>query len=245
MIHFSAVEQSTALEEFTVIKSEWNANDFHTARECVLFDGCGEDTVRAYLDSSGVDVYDFAGGEAVPNALRTHCWAVVMLGSVKIFSGGENAVLLNVVGRSETFDIAALTGGRGNVPPSAVVTAGRCRIAFIAACDIETLMRDYPHIAANCFRFCSGRILFLNRRIHTLSCGSVESRLADFLLNEFYQEDGSFLVKLKSCVELADRLGVSRASLYRALGALENAGVIFRSGKRITILDMERLQNNS
>ena len=225
-----------------MVKSEWNANDFNIAANCCLFNGCSEDTVRDYLESSGVNVYDFSGGETVAQELRAHCWAVVLMGSVKIFSGGENgSVLLNVVGRGEIFDIAALTGRRGGGPLSVAVTVGKCRILFVTACDIMALMRDYPHIAANCFGFFTERIDFLNRRIHTLSCGSAEGRLADFLLNEFCQEDGRFLVKLKSCVELADRLGVSRASLYRALGALEDAGVIVRSGKQITILDMELL----
>lgn len=228
-----------------MVKSEWNANDFNTARECCLFDGCGADTVRAYLDSSGVNVCDFSGGEEVPSELRARCWAIVVTGSVKIFSGGEDgSVLLNVVGRGEVFDIAVLTGRRGGAPLSTAITVGRCRIAFIAACEIQTLMSEYPKIAANCFGFCSSRIYFLNRRLHTLSCGSAEGKLADFLLNEFYQEDGRFLVKLKSCVELADKLGVSRASLYRALGTLQEAGVIARSGKQITILDMEGLQKS-
>ena len=226
-----------------MVKSEWNANDFNTAAGCCLFSGCGEDTVRRYWESSDVNVYGFSGGETVPQALRAHCWAVVLTGSVKIFSGSENgSVLLNVVGRGEIFDIAALSGRKEGVPLSTVVAAGKCRIAFTEARSVELLMREYPAIAANCFAFFTERIGFLNRRIHTLSCGSAESKLTDFLLHEFYQEGGRFLVKLKSCVELADRLGVSRASLYRALGALEDAGVIARSGKLINILDMEKLQ---
>lgn len=243
MIQFLISRKSKALEEVTVVKSEFNANDFNEALGCCLFDRCGEDMVRNYLDSSGVSVCDFTGGEEIPRELRVNCWSVVITGSVKIFSGGEGgSVLLNVVSRRGIFDIAALTGRCGNVPQCAVITVGRCRIAFITACGIESLMRDYPQIAANCLGFFTERVGFLNRRIRTLSCGSCESKLADFLLNEFYQEGGSFVVKLKSCVELANRLGVSRASLYRALGTLEDSGIISRSGKLITILDMQGLQ---
>lgn len=226
-----------------MVKSEFNANDFNTALNCCLFADCTQDEVRSYMDQSGMSVYDFSGGEEVSRELRNNCWSIVMMGSVKIFSGGEGScVLLNVVGKCEVFDIAALTGRRGDAPPSAVITAGKCRIAFITACDIEALMSNHPKIVANCLLFFAGRVGFLNRKIHTLSCGSCESKLADFLLNEFYQEDGRFMVKLRSCVELANRLGVSRASLYRSLGTLEDSGVITRSGKLITILDMHGLQ---
>lgn len=227
-----------------MVKSEWNANDDNAVFACGLFDGCGEDGVRAFLAASDATVFDFAGGEEIPAEVRADCWGIVLGGSVRIFSGGEGGtVLLNVVSRREAFDIAALTGRREAAPPSTVVTAGRCRIAFLRACGVETLMREYPRVAANCFAFFAGRVGFLNRRIHTLSCGSAEGRLADYLLGEYRQEDGCCTVRLKSCVELANRLNVSRATLYRALGALEESGVIARSGKLITILDLNALNN--
>ena len=37
--------------------------------------------------------------------------------------------------------------------------------------------------------------------------------------------------------ELCQRLGVSRASLYRAFAALEDSGLITRKGKTITVVD--------
>lgn len=225
-----------------MVKSEWNANDDSAAARCCLFRDCAPDEVKAFLQASDVTVCEFAGGETIPPALREHCWGIVLRGSVRIFSDGEGgAALLNVVGDSEPFDIAALTGRRTAFPPVSAIAAGRCRAAFVKACDVRTLMRDYPTVAANCLAFMTGRIAFLNRKIHTLSCGSAEGKLADFLLSEFQCEDDSLVVRVKSCVELAGRLNISRASLYRALGALEERGAIARSGKHIVILDAEAL----
>ena len=42
--------------------------------------------------------------------------------------------------------------------------------------------------------------------------------------------------------QLCQRLGVSRASLYRAFSALENSGLIIRGGKTITIVDPAGLE---
>ncbi len=226
-----------------MVKSEITANDFNTALTCRLFEGCGEDEVKKFWAASAVSVCDFAGGEEIPLSLRDSHWGIVLCGSVRIFSGGDGgAVLLNVVGRREPFDIASLTGRRSATPQSRVTAAGKCRIAFLTAMELTVLMSDYPRIAANCFVFFTNRIAFLNGRLHTLSCGSAEGKLANYLLSEFTHEGGSCTVRLKSCVELADRLGVSRASLYRALGALEESGVISRAGKVITICDLEALQ---
>ena len=45
-----------------------------------------------------------------------------------------------------------------------------------------------------------------------------------------------------SITDLACRLGVSRASLYRALDGLEAAGSIARKGRRVRIVDQTALQ---
>ena len=225
-----------------MVKSEWNANDDSAAARCCLFHGCAPDEVKTFLQSSGVAVCEVAGGETVPHSLREQCWSIVLRGSVRIFSDGEGgAALLNVVGTGEPFDIAALTGTRSAFPRASAITAGRSRIAFIKACDVNALLRDYPTVAANCLAFFTGRIAFLNRKIHTLSCGSAEGKLADFLLTEFRCEGDSLVVRVKTCVELASRLNMSRASLYRALGSLEERGAIARDGKRIVLLKPEAL----
>ena len=82
-----------------------------------------------------------------------------------------------------------------------------------------------------------------NRKIHTLSRATAEQKLADFLLSEFGVEGEKATVRIKSCVELAVRLNLSRASLYRALGTLEQSGMILRSGKLIELMDVPALQN--
>ena len=43
---------------------------------------------------------------------------------------------------------------------------------------------------------------------------------------------------------LARRLGVSRASLYRALDALAGRGVLRREGRRVQVLQPDALEQN-
>ena len=71
----------------------------------------------------------------------------------------------------------------------------------------------------------------------------IKRKLADFLLSEFTTDSGTPEVTVKSCAELATRLNLSRASLYRAFGQLEQSGMITRSGKTIVLTDVSALQN--
>ena len=226
-------------------KSEPTAEDYASLEKCRLFSGCDGEKIRDFLEESGIKVLNFIGRETLPQEIRSDCWGIVLSGSVRIYSGGdgEGSMLLNVVGEAQPFDIAALAGCRSNPMMSEAKAAGRSRVAFIGTTEPTCLMERHPKIAANVMGFFCGRIAFLNRKIHTLSRGTAEQRLADYLLSEFTTDSGRPEVCIKSCAELSVRLNMSRASLYRAIGTLEQSCMITRRGKVIELLDVAALQN--
>ena len=226
-------------------QTEPTGEDYSNMQKCRLFDGCTAEEIRRFLDESEVKVCHFTGRETVAPALRSGGWGIVLSGSVRIYSGGdgEGSMLLNVVGEAQPFDIAALAGCRSNPMMSEAKAAGRSRVAFIGTTEPTCLMERHPKIAANVMGFFCGRIAFLNRKIHTLSRGTAEQRLADYLLSEFTTDSGRPEVCIKSCAELSVRLNMSRASLYRAIGTLEQSCMITRRGKVIELLDVAALQN--
>ncbi len=71
----------------------------------------------------------------------------------------------------------------------------------------------------------------LTRRIEALTAGDSASKLLSYLLER--EQAGE--VDIQSCAELARRLDIGRASLYRALDSLETSGDIRREGKKIFI----------
>ena len=94
---------------------------------------------------------------------------------------------------------------------------------------VDRLLAEHSQIRENYLRYLTGRIRFLSGRLQALAQPGVEGKLARYLL----ANGGS------SCpaTELCQRLGVSRASLYRAFSALEDSGLITRKGKTITVID--------
>ena len=70
-----------------------------------------------------------------------------------------------------------------------------------------------------------------------MSNPSAEGKLARYLLTN----GGDGAVTL-SATALCQRLGVGRATLYRAFEALERAGAIARAGKTIRVLRPEALE---
>ena len=97
---------------------------------------------------------------------------------------------------------------------------------------LDTLLAGHTHIRENYLRYLTGRIRFLSGRLQSLTQSGAEGKLARYLLSA--ARDG-----VLSCpaTQLSQRLGISRASIYRAFAALEEGGLITRTGKTIRITD--------
>jgi DNA-binding GntR family transcriptional regulator len=56
------------------------------------------------------------------------------------------------------------------------------------------------------------------------------------------ESEENMMAIAEELTSICRRLGVSRASLYRAFSALEDSGLIVRKGKSITIIDPAGLE---
>ena len=88
--------------------------------------------------------------------------------------------------------------------------------------------------------FLAGRISFLNKKIATFSGTRVEDRLAAFLICEAEKHgESSFPF---NCQKTAKEINAGRASVYRALSAFEDSGLISLVDKKIYIKDLQGLE---
>ena len=114
-----------------------------------------------------------------------------------------------------------------------------CDILFFSQEAIQALIDREPLARRNFIRYLSQRIRFLSRRIDALTQNTGEKKLSSFLLQHMGPEGRIDLVC--SMTELAARLNVGRATLYRELQKLEEQGIITRQGKQITVQRPELL----
>lgn len=116
-------------------------------------------------------------------------------------------------------------------PATEITAKVECSAIFFDKSAIQSLIVSDPNAAVGFAAYLSARIHFLTRRIEALTAGDSTSKLLSYLLER--ETDG--VVEIQSCAELARRLDVGRASLYRALDSLEASGDIRREGKKIFI----------
>ena len=198
---------------------------------CPLFQGV-DAAVLCRLSEEAVREH-FEAGQVVysPRHFQRRL-GVVLSGQLQVTKG---ALAVSVLEPGELFGAAALYSDEAEF--ATTITARRSsRCLMLEYAQVDHLLAEQSQIRENYLRYLTGRVRFLSGRLQALAQPGVEGKLARYLL----AGGGGTL----SCpaTELCQRLGVSRASLYRAFAALENSGLIVRKGKTITIVDPAGLE---
>lgn len=142
-------------------------------------------------------------------------------------------VKLNTLSRGQSFGISTIFSEEDF--PTVIYAIRRAEVVFITRDELLTLIDAIPAIALNIIKFQNDRIAFLNKKIETFSAGSVEEKLACYIFSE-YKKCGEHELPLNR-MKTAEKLGVGRASLYRALDSLVESGIIKLETKKIYIID--------
>jgi len=199
-------------------------------RNSPLFSGMEEKEVRDILDGTGILRKIYRKGEWV---YRPHDFSrklgILLSGAISVSKG---AFPVSRLKPGDLFGAAALY----NEEPDYVTTlyaAADCVVLLISQERVEDLLDARPLVRRNYIRYLSGRIRFLSGKMEELTGPTAEAKVFHYLA----QRAREGRVELDcSLTELAKRLSIGRASLYRVLDALEEEKRIKRSGKRIFLL---------
>ena len=180
------------------------------------------------------------GGELSDVWQDLPCVCLILSGRVNAFAVAIDGkdTLLNTLGPGDCFGVSNLTSGEKL--PTRLVCAEPVRAAFAEKAELLRAMETDSALAMRYVRLLNGKLSLLIQRIEMLTAQSCRGRLIACLLLH-RSEDGT--VNL-GCTreELASRIGMSRAALFRELGALGKAGVLLTKGSRIIVPDAEALE---
>ena len=148
----------------------------------------------------------------------------------------ESGALLNLLQSGSCFGVAALFAPAEEYVTT--ITARKaCKAAFISGETLAELFRQYPDMAMAYITFLSGRIQFLNQKIDSFAASSAEDAVYRWLLA--HQDEAGRVKVGGGFARLARELNIGRASLYRSLTQLEQAGRIVKHGAEIELLGKE------
>lgn len=198
---------------------------------CPLFRGVEEDFLLRLAGEAEREAFQPGRTVYDPEHFR-RCLGVVLSGQLQVTKG---ALAVSVLQPGDLFGAAALYSDE---PEFAATITAKCPGSCLMLDEtlVDRLLAEQGKIRENYLRYLTGRVRFLSGRLQALAQPGVEGKLARYLLAAGTGE--------LTCpaTQLCQRLGVSRASLYRAFAALEDNGLIVRTGKTITVLDPAGLE---
>lgn len=193
-----------------------------------------------WIKTGRAKIAAFEKGEAVmteENFVR--CLIVILKGSAAVYkTGGDGRRrAINLLRRGDVFGMATLFYEQDF--PSEIVAEEPCRMAIFPKELVEEAFAASPEFVKAYVTLLSQKIHFLNSRIGTFAEGETTERLLRWLA----AVSGG---KTEFCLpcsmsRAAEAIGVGRASLYRAMDALGDEGVLTRSGKSIVIHKPQRV----
>ncbi|MBM4444396.1 MAG: Crp/Fnr family transcriptional regulator [Chloroflexi bacterium] len=203
------------------------------------------EAIRKYVFEQAVGKNDMILMEGDPaNAVY-----FVVSGAVKVFKTsveGKEQILC-ILRPGESFnDVAVFDGGPN---PASAIAMTPVLLYGINRANVETILRDYPNLAANVIRILSKKVRHFVSLVEDLSFRHVTDRLAKLLL-EYATDHGTVAGEpgarpRLTQQEMAAVVGTAREVVGRSLKALEEEGAIRMDRHRIVIVNKKRLEQMS
>ena len=162
----------------------------------------------------------------------------VLSGVVVAVANNHNETLLKTFTENMCFGVAAIFGGSDSYI-STITAKTDCEILFVTENELKSIFKEYPLVAINYITFLSNKVRFLNEKLRVISCMSAEDTLMTYFSSVADSEN--YTIIPQNMTAFAKMLGLSRATLYRALDVLEKNGNILRENNKLKVIKNEKI----
>ena len=218
--------------------------DYSILVKSPLFNGIPEEECRELFSKIHYQVRKFGkdaivvqGGEEV-----THLF-VVLYGSVRgemIDYSGKTVKIEDIEAPRPL--AAAFLFGKENKFPVTVTANKKAELMAIPVAEFLKLLQLNTRLLRNYLNSISTRAQFLSQKLHFLSFKTIKEKVAHFLLQQAGDRFHSFELK-NTQQQLAELFGVTRPSLARVLGEMQNDNLIKIEKKTVTLIDKQGLNS--
>lgn len=129
-----------------------------------------------------------------------------------------------------------------NKMPVSVETETDTTIMRMRPEELQNIMDTSEKVRKNFIRTLSNINVFLTRKMKVLSLFTVREKISYFLLEEAGKQQSDTIMLDKSRQEIADSFGIQKFSLLRCLSDLARDGAIVVEGRKITIVDRNKMK---
>jgi CRP-like cAMP-binding protein len=216
--------------------------DFFPLLQAPLFRGLTSSEIEKLMTSVPKKIRKFKAGSQV--ALAGEPVTSLMI----VLSGTVSGEMVDYSGRVIKIEDIPSPGslapafifGSSNRFPVNVIAVAETELMVIDKRDFLSLLAKNEKILVNFLNMISDRSQFLSEKIKFLNFKTIKGKLAQLILQKASKDKDSLILDMTQN-SLADFFGVARPSVARALGEMEEEGILDVKAGRIKILDRKRL----
>ena len=161
----------------------------------------------------------------------------IIKGTAFAVSNNQNKIMLQTFECGMCFGAAALFGGN-DIYVSTITAKTDCEILFLSEQTLKQIFQKYPKTAINYITFLSDKVRFLNNKLCVISCSGAEDTLYTYF-SSVADQDGYAQIP-QNMTRFAKMLGLSRATLYRALDTLLENGNILKENNKFKVIKNDK-----
>ena len=215
-----------------------------TIKKNQLFIGLNDETIKNVLKEIKYYIKTYSKGEIIANEDdECRSLSLVLAGTVEIqrlYSNGKYIVLSRIF-EGDVFG-EALVFSKSKTYPATVIALSECKVLFINKSDVLKICSNEEKILENFVSLLSDKVFILNSKIKSISFKIIIQKVINYILNEVKKQKDNSIILKNTKEEIAALLGIPRPSLSRELINLRDMNYIEFNRKKITILDIESLE---
>ena len=218
--------------------------DYSLLSNSPLFKGIFPDEIKLILENTEHRVKKFILGSMIcQSGEQVNSLIVVIKGTVKgeMMDYAGHIIKIEDISAPEALAVAFLFGNRNKLPVN-VIAVSDVELLLIGKPDFLKLLMNNDVLLVNFLDMISNRSQFLSEKIKFLNFKTIKGKLANFILLKAGKYGTSINLGMTQN-NLADFFGVTRPSVARAIGELEEDRYIAAKGKFITILNKKGLSD--
>ena len=210
--------------------------------QCPVFRGISENELRTLLSKVHFQVKKYSRGEMIAVTGETvNNLYVVLDGCVRGEMIDYSGKTIKIEDVEAPLPLAtAFLFGKENKFPVTVTANTNVKILSVPVSEFLKMLQLNAQILENYLNNISSRTQFLTQKLHFLSFKTIRGKVAQFLLTQAGDTFHSVVLS-HTQQQLAELFGVTRPSLARVLGEMQQEGLIKVERKTVTLTDKEKL----
>ena len=216
--------------------------------QCPLFNGLQATDIKGILDMANYKVVNYVAKDVYVLAGMPCKYADIIIKGEMVarivislwYLSGKLVQIDHL--RQGTLVAPAFIFSKKNAMPVSVETTQPTQILRMMPSELKRLIDTDPQIRMNFILLLSNIDVFLTNKLRILSLFTVREKVAYFLIKAAERQKSRVVTLDKTRQEIADSFGIQKFSLLRCLSEFEDLGAIKIEGKKITILNSDKMK---